>query len=142
MKIVVTTNPGLTDADNIMAETQGSNVIFIGENESDRDLKFAVLAIDDDNRRVGEICVTAYGCWLTIEKLWLDESIFESELRLLLLEKAEGFAMENDFFHLRLDTICFKERAFYLQQGYEISLELDDLVLGSTSYLMQKTLIC
>ena len=78
--------------------------------------------------------------WLTVDGLWVDETLRGRGLGSRLLEAAEAAAVERGCRGSRLGTFDFQARAFYERHGYVVYGELRGLPPGHTHYEMRKDL--
>ncbi len=140
MNIQVKIDPIEEELDAIHNGLHLYNKQYIGELADKKDLKFAVLAKNEAGNLIGGVKAVAFWGWLHIEQLWLEEEYRGTGLGKKLLLKTEYFAMENGFFHSRLETTGFQAKGFYERQGYEIYGVLEDLPKGFNLYHLKKTL--
>jgi ribosomal protein S18 acetylase RimI-like enzyme len=140
LNIEITQNPNQDDLKTISLGLQSHNAKFLGDVAAEDELRFAVFAKDNAGKVVGGIRVVAFWDWLNIEVIWVDEKARGAGVGQQLLEKAEEFAIKNDFFFASLETTSFQAREFYEKQGYEVFGELDDFPKGHTMYYMKKAL--
>ncbi len=124
----------------ISAGIQAFNRERIGDVALEEDFRFAVFARDDRGEVAGGIRAVAFWDWLSIELLWLREDVRGAGLGSRLLAAAEAFAIENEFFRVRVETTSFQALGFYKKQGYRVFGELDDFPRGHTSYYLRKSL--
>lgn len=142
MNIEVIQNPSPDDLQTISLGLQSHNTKFIGGVAVEDALKFAVFAKDNAGKVIGGIRAVALWDWVNIEVIWVDEKARGAGIGRQLLEKAEAFAMEKDFFFVSLETASFQAREFYEKQGYEVFGELEDYPKGHKMFYMKKELTC
>jgi ribosomal protein S18 acetylase RimI-like enzyme len=104
------------------------------------DTNFAVFLRDEQNElKGGMLCWTLWQ-WLTIDWLWLDETVrgqgFGSQL--LLLAEEEG--RKRGCLHGYVETLSFQAPGFYQKHGYEIVGELQDFPAGHSRFFLRKKL--
>ncbi len=141
MKIEVTQNPDSKDLHVISQGLQFHNAKFIGGIAVEDELKFSVFAKDVAGTVVGGIRAVAFWNWLNIEVIWVDEKIRGTGVGRKLLNKAEEYAIKNNFFFASLETTSFQAREFYEKQGYEVFGKLADYPKGYTMFYMKKVLV-
>lgn len=78
--------------------------------------------------------------WLHIDLLWVDERYRGAGLGARLIIAAELVARERGCTHSRTETWDFQAPEFYQRQGYRIVGAVPDYPLGSTEYILAKTL--
>lgn len=84
---------------------------------------------------------TAYD-WLSIELLYIPESLRKQGVGRNLLNTAENEAVVRDCHSARLDTHEFQDaRGFYEKCGYELYGEIADYPVGYPRYFMKKSLL-
>jgi GNAT superfamily N-acetyltransferase len=93
-----------------------------------------------DNRVVGGAVGNTWWGWLRIDALWVDEAVRYQGLGTRLMRAAEEEALRRECHHVFLDTLSFQALPFYLQLGYEVFGQLDDLPVGHSRYFLQKSL--
>lgn len=141
MNIEVTQHPNPRDLQTISSGLQSHNRKVIGGVAVEDELRFAVFAKDDQGNVIGGIRAVGFWNWLNIELIWVDEGARGVGVGKQILKKAEGFAVENNFFKASLETASFQAREFYEKQGYEVFGQLDDFPLGHTMFYMKKVLL-
>jgi GNAT superfamily N-acetyltransferase len=78
--------------------------------------------------------------WLTVDLLWLDESLRGQGYGAALLEQAESVARAAGCVAARLDTYEFQARPFYERQGYTVFAVLEGYPAGTRTYYLTKDL--
>lgn len=78
--------------------------------------------------------------WLSIDLLWVDESLRKRGFGTALLAQAEQLARIDGCVGARLDTYDFQARPFYEQRGYVVFGILDGYPAGGRTYYLKKVL--
>jgi GNAT superfamily N-acetyltransferase len=78
--------------------------------------------------------------WLTVDLLWVDESLRGQGYGRALLQRAEQVAREAGCVAARLDTYEFQARPFYERLGYEVFGVLEGYPAGTRTYYLKKAL--
>jgi ribosomal protein S18 acetylase RimI-like enzyme len=104
------------------------------------DTSFAVMLRDGQHQlKGGVLCFTLWQL-LTIDWLWLDETVrgqgFGS--RLLLLAEEEG--RKRGCLQSFVETLSFQAPEFYQKHGYKIIGELQDFPAGHSRFFLRKQL--
>jgi len=100
-----------------------------------------VLSLRDSEARLmgGVLAATAWN-WLSIDALWIDESLRGRGYGQALLVETEALARKRGCTHARLDTFDFQARGFYERFGYTVYAQLDGFPAGHTQFHLRKTL--
>lgn len=100
-----------------------------------------VLALRDSEARLmgGVFAATSWN-WLSIDALWIDESLRGRGYGQALLLEAEAVARKRGCTHARLDTFDFQARGFYERFGYTLYAQLDGFPAGHTQFHLRKVL--
>ncbi|MCP4412292.1 MAG: GNAT family N-acetyltransferase [Gammaproteobacteria bacterium] len=140
MKIEITEKADKNDLATISKGLQSYNRKTIGKQTDGEVLNFAVFARDDDGVIIGGVRAVAFWNWLTIELLWLKDENRGLGLGTQLMEEAEKYAMENNYYLSIVETASFQAHDFYEKLGYSVFAELDDFPKGYKNYYMKKVL--
>lgn len=95
------------------------------------------------NRRgetLGGVMGSAWGGWLHIAWLWVDESVRGQDWGTQLMDLAEAYGRERGCHSVTLDTHSFQARPFYERRGYEVFGTLDDYPKGHKKFFLRKKL--
>jgi ribosomal protein S18 acetylase RimI-like enzyme len=95
------------------------------------------------NRRgeiLGGLIGSAWGGWLHITYLWIDEAVRGRRWASRMMDQAEAYARERGCHSVVLDTHSFQARPFYEKRGYEIFATLDDYPEGHQKFFLRKKL--
>jgi ribosomal protein S18 acetylase RimI-like enzyme len=95
------------------------------------------------NRRgetLGGVLGSAWGGWLHITYLWVDESVRGQDWGTRLMDLAEAYGRERHCHSVTLDTHSFQARPFYEARGYEVFGTLDDYPKGHKKFFLRKKL--
>jgi N-acylglucosamine-6-phosphate 2-epimerase len=78
--------------------------------------------------------------WLTVNLLWVNQSLRHQGYGAHLLQLAEQAAKQRHCKFSRLSTFSFQARGFYEKQGYEVYGQLADFPPGQVQYCLRKNL--
>lgn len=100
----------------------------------------AVFARDDSGTVVGGIAAMVNWGWLSINLVWVDESLRGTGLGHRLLEEIEQLGRQRGCTQAHLDTFSYQARPFYERHGYELFATLDDYPAGHRRFYLRKVL--
>lgn len=100
--------------------------------------KVSVFVKDSAGNVKGGILGEVAWNWVLIQGLWVDESIRNQGWGSKLLSEIEAYALAINTPNIRLETTTFQALDFYINAGYSIFGELDDMPLGHTCYFLKK----
>jgi len=89
---------------------------------------------------LGGVMGGAWGGWLHIGWLWVDDSVRGQDWGSRLMDSAEAYAREHGCHSVTLDTHSFQARPFYEGRGYEVFGTLDDYPKGHKKFFLRKKL--
>jgi GNAT superfamily N-acetyltransferase len=89
---------------------------------------------------LGGLMGYAWGGWLHIGWLWVDDSVRGQDWGTRLMDHAEAYARERGCHSVTLDTHSFQARPFYEARGYEVFGTLDDYPKGHKKFFLRKKL--
>ncbi|MDT3397579.1 GNAT family N-acetyltransferase [Streptomyces sp. B1866] len=95
----------------------------------------------DDGALAGGLIGHAWGHWLHVELLWVDERWRGSGLGSRLVARAEEIARDRlGCVHARVESWGFQAPAFYEKLGYRLLCVIPDYPPGETDHLLVKEL--
>jgi GNAT superfamily N-acetyltransferase len=94
----------------------------------------------NDGSIAGGLLGDIYWGWLSINILWIDESLRSQGYGERLLKMAEEEALKKGCHAIHLDTMSFQAKPFYEKFGYAVFGILDDLPRGHQRIFMWKSL--
>jgi GNAT superfamily N-acetyltransferase len=107
----------------------------------DRDYHLIVVFLRDEHGVLkGGIRADAWGGWLHVKFLWVDESLRHHGWGAKLLQAAEDEARGYGCKNAHVETFSFQARPFYERFGYHVIAELPDYPPGHTHYILRKSL--
>jgi GNAT superfamily N-acetyltransferase len=109
-----------------------------GEAELGREVQIYIR--NPENRVVGGVIGQAFGGWLYIALLWVDEALRNQGHGTTLLQMIEDEAAKLGCRHAHLDTYSFEARPFYEKHGYTLFATLDNYPKGHRKHFLQKDL--
>lgn len=77
--------------------------------------------------------------WMTVQRLWIEESHRRAGIGRQLLEAAEEEAQTQGCLHVAVDTTEFQARGFYEKQGYRVYAVQEDYPYGHRKFMLRKT---
>ena len=78
--------------------------------------------------------------WLSVEMLWVEESLRGQGHGSAIIERAEHVAREAGCVAVKLDTYEFQAKPFYEKRGYEVFGVLEGYPANTRTYYLRKTL--
>ncbi|MCA1598415.1 MAG: GNAT family N-acetyltransferase [Chloroflexi bacterium] len=102
--------------------------------------ELTIFLRDPDRAVVGGLLGDTYWGWLSINIVWVAESLRGQGYGRALLAMAEREALQRGCHHAHLDTMSFQARPFYEREGYRVFGALHDVPMGHSRYFMQKAL--
>lgn len=138
-RITITSEPHASPEDLTFVENQIDelNMRLTG----DRDYHLVALFLRDDGGHIkGGLIGHAWGSWLNITFLWVDESLrgqgYGGQLLRLAEDEGRAYGCKN----VHLGTFSFQARPFYQHFGYQVIAELPDYPPGHSQYFLTKAL--
>jgi predicted enzyme related to lactoylglutathione lyase len=101
----------------------------------------AVFARDVSGKVVGGIAAMVNWQWLSINLVWVDETLRGTGLGHRLLEEIEAAGRRAGCTRAHLDTFSYQARPFYQQHGYELVATLEDYPSGHQRFYLRKALV-
>jgi GNAT superfamily N-acetyltransferase len=100
----------------------------------------SVFLRDDHDEVLGGCLGAIWGGWLSINFLWVAESLRRRGYGRQLLAAAERYAIERGCTRAWLTTFSFQAPEYYPKLGYESFAVLEDHPLGHRHHFLQKRL--
>ena len=100
----------------------------------------SVFLRDDHDEVLGGCLGAIWGGWLSINFLWVAESLRGRGYGRQLLAAAERYAIERGCTRAWLTTFSFQAPEYYPKLGYETFAVLEDHPLGHRHHFLQKRL--
>ena len=122
-----TVQAGLYAYNDQFAGPMGNSALMIGARDVDKKIIGGLVA----NLQPG-------WKWMTVHRLWIEESHRRAGIGRLLLEAAEKEAQKRGCLHAALDTFDFQARGFYEKQGYSVYAVQEDYPAGHRKFLLRK----
>ena len=107
---------------------------------NEKEVRFHVVATNDDIELAGGLRGTCYWNTLHIELLWLPEAARGSGVGGQIMAAAEEFAMEHGCELALVETTSWQARPFYEKNGYELMATLEGRPKGYASHYLRKSL--
>ena len=89
---------------------------------------------------LGGLLGGAWGGWMKVQFLWLDEAARGQRHGSRLMDAAEDYAIRRGCFAANLETHSYEALGFYQKRGYEVFGVLEDYPPGHTKYFLRKRL--
>lgn len=136
-QLALETNPPSEAVEQIRQALREFNQQRVGYRD---DTSFAVfLRAAQSELKGGVLCYTLWQ-WLTIDWLWLDETVRGQGFGSRLLSLAEEEGRKRGCLHSYVETLSFQAPEFYQKQGYVIFGELQDFPAGHSRFFLRKKL--
>jgi GNAT superfamily N-acetyltransferase len=127
------------DAEMVILDGLGQNILKnIGKVELGRPIKIFVR--NEMDQVVGGLIALAFGGWVYISLLWMEESLRNLGYGTRLVRLCEEEAVHLGCEYAHVDTYSFEARPFYERLGYELFAALDDYPKGYCKYFLKKQL--
>jgi GNAT superfamily N-acetyltransferase len=137
MNLTLETNPAPSDVEAIRQALREFNRRQVGYRDEG---EFAVFLRDaQGDLRGGVLCFTLWQ-WLTIDWLWLEETVRGQGFGSQLLAIAEDEGRRRGCVNSYVETLSFQAPDFYQKHGYQIVGELQDFPAGHSRYYLRKSL--
>ena len=137
MTIDVDLAPSESDLAQIRAGLTAYNESRVGPVQIQR---VAVHLRDDDGAIQGGLVGFVAWEWLSIEWLWVSETLRGQGHGSALLRQAESLARDAGCVAVKLDTYEFQAKPFYEKHGYVVFGVLDGYPADTRTYYLRKTL--
>lgn len=95
---------------------------------------------DKDGQLAGGLLGATYLGWLSVQVVWLPDSLRGQGLGRALMDLAEAEAMRRGIKSVFLETLSFQALPFYEKCGYKVFSQLRDFPPGGTRYALTKNL--
>ena len=125
------------------ADTQRIYDGLLATDPTSQPRRYAPLVLslrDSDARLMGGVLASTVWNWLSIDALWIDDTLRGQGHGRRLVSQAERVARGRGCSHARLDTFDFQAQAFYEHLGYSVYARLDGFPTGHVQLHMQKRL--
>jgi GNAT superfamily N-acetyltransferase len=138
LEVILETEPNPADVEHIRERLLAFNVGHAGEPEAS---KVTVFLRDSTGRIAGGLVGHINWRWLSVEKLWVEESARGTGAGTRLLARAEEHARSLGCTECILGTFSFQARPFYEKLGYTVCAHIEGFPPGHEMYLLRKPLI-
>lgn len=96
---------------------------------------------DEQGTLLAGLIAQRKGEWLSIDFLWVSETVRGTGVGSELIKVSEQAAREKGCRHALVDTMSFQALPFYQKQGYQLAMTLDDFPLpGMARHYLKKHL--
>jgi GNAT superfamily N-acetyltransferase len=137
LRIIPEPNPSRGD---IKAVSDAVEQFNLSITRDDSYSPIAVFLRDDKGVLLGGVVGDAWGGWLHILFMWVDDAVRHQGYGSRLLLAAEQLARERGCEGAYLETFSFQAKPFYDGLGYKVFGELEDYPRGYKCYFMKKSL--
>ncbi|MEO5815610.1 MAG: GNAT family N-acetyltransferase [Gemmatimonadaceae bacterium] len=137
LPIILDLAPRAEDVDQVRAGLMAYNAAAVGPASVTR---IALYVRDAEQTIRGGLVGFCAWEWLSVDLLWVEESLRGQGYGSALLAQAEAAARELGCNAVRLDTYEFQARPFYERHGYVVYGKLDGYPAGTRTYLLRKSL--
>jgi len=108
------------------------------EDKNSRDL--GIYFEGPDGHKLAGLIGKTHGCWLTIQYLWVSETLRHQHIGSSILKQAEKTAKERGCKYVFLDTFDFQAPEFYKKYGYKEVFVLNEYPCTGKRYYFTKNL--
>ena len=107
---------------------------------NEAELRFHVVATDDQGQVIGGLRGACYWNTLHIELLWLADEARGTGIGRQIMEAAESFAIQSGCEKALVETTSWQAKPFYEKNGYTLMATLEGRPKGHASHYLSKTL--
>ncbi|OMQ23035.1 GNAT family N-acetyltransferase [Serratia oryzae] len=137
MNITVTDDLRPEDTEEIRNHLKVYNRQFVGDILNKN---IGVFILDAQGNKVAGLTGNTVGHWLSIDLLWVSESLRGEGVGSKLIKAAEQQAISEGCKYARVDTFSFQARPFYEKQGYQLQMILHNAPIEHERYFFTKSL--
>ncbi|KFK93211.1 MULTISPECIES: GNAT family N-acetyltransferase [unclassified Serratia (in: enterobacteria)] len=137
MNITVTDTLRPEDTEEIRNHLKVYNRQFVGDILNKN---IGVFVLDAQGNKVAGLTGNTVGHWLSIDLLWVSETLRGEGVGSKLIKAAEQQAMADGCKFARVDTFSFQARPFYEKQGYQLQMILHNAPVEHERYFFTKSL--
>lgn len=137
MNITITDALQAEDSEEIGNHLMAYNRKFVGEILNK---KIGVFMLDDNGIKVAGLTGSTVGSWLSIDLLWVSETLRGKGVGSKIIKAAEQQALAAGCRFSRVDTFSFQARPFYEKMGYQLQMTLHNYPVEHERYFFTKTL--
>ncbi|WP_337264321.1 MULTISPECIES: GNAT family N-acetyltransferase [unclassified Serratia (in: enterobacteria)] len=137
MNITVTDDLRPEDTEEIRNHLKAYNRQFVGDILNKN---IGVFVLDAQGNKMAGLTGNTVGHWLSIDLLWVSESLRGEGVGSQLIKAAEQQAMAEGCKYARVDTFSFQARPFYEKQGYQLQMILRNAPIEHERYFFTKSL--
>lgn len=138
MKLTMTDTPTTEDVAEIMAGLKAFNRNFVGDNGRK---PLAVFITDEHGEKLGGITAYTLGHYLSIELLWISDTLRHCGAGSKLMQAVEQEAIQRGCKFAQVDTFSFQARPFHEKLGYQLQMTLENVVDEYHRYYLTKSLM-
>ncbi len=136
MNYKITSMPSEEDKQEIYEELLKYNLKHL-ENIDVKEL--GVFLQNEEGIKVAGLIGKTHGNWLTIDYLWVHESLRGNDIGSEIINKAEMESKSRGCKYAFLNTFSFQAEGFYLKLGYKKVFSLEDYpVIGKRHYFVKE----
>lgn len=136
MQYKITSMPSEGDKQEIYDELLKYNLNHL-ENSQVQEL--GIFLENEEGEKLAGLIGKTHGNWLTIDYLWVHESLRGNDIGSEIINKAEMESKSRGCKYAFLNTFSFQAEGFYLKLGYKKVFSLDDYpVTGKRHYFVKE----
>lgn len=137
MQYKITSMPSEGDKQEIYDELLKYNLKHL-ENSHVQEL--GIFLENEEGKKVAGLIGKTHGNWLTIDYLWVHESLRGNDIGSEIINKAETESKSRGCKYAFLNTFSFQAEGFYLKLGYKKVFSLDDYPVTEKRHYFVKEL--
>ena len=137
MEFRITNDGNKSDITQIQSRLEAYNAAHGAATEKDY---LGIFYEDENGQKLAGLIGYTFGLWLSVEFLFVDDSLRGQGIGKKLLTLAEETAKARGCKHATLNTNAFQAPEFYKKQGYTLAFTLREFPVDGEKYYFVKDL--
>ncbi|WP_409290610.1 GNAT family N-acetyltransferase [Peribacillus sp. SCS-37] len=139
--LIIDTEWNQEDTPCIQQRLREFNIKHLSEKDVEfKNEDFCFKVKDDEGNILGGISGNTKMQSVSIQFLWVDESLRGEGFGRKLMKKVEQYAVEKKCRMIKVDTFSFQAPDFYISLGYQVYGKIEDFPEGYDHYFLVKKL--
>lgn len=136
-KYRITSQPTEADKEEVFQQLLKYNLARIEDKEPK---ELGIFLEDEQGKKLAALIGETHGNWVTIDFLWVDETLRGQDIGTELMQQAEEEGRERGCKFVFLNTFSFQAPGFYKKLGYKEQFALNEYPVTGKRYYYTKAL--